>query len=66
LGREVITGANVATALEEVSGRRVRGAFLRAIKQGKAHYKEEYVLRRLFEMALCEADSFVRGQAARV
>jgi transposase-like protein len=48
LGREGLTASNMAVALDQVSGRRVRQWFLRAVARGEAHYQERYVLGRLF------------------
>jgi len=49
LGREDLTASNIATALDQVSGRKVRRWFLRVVACGEAHYKEGYVLGRLFD-----------------
>ena len=48
LGREDLTASNMATALEQVSGGKVRRWFLRVVARGEAHYKEGYLLDRLF------------------
>jgi len=48
LGREDLTASNMATALDQVSGRRVRQWFLRMVVCGEAHFKEGDVVRRLF------------------
>ena len=48
LGREDLTASNMATALDQVSGRRVRRWFLRMVVRGEAHLKEGDVVRRLF------------------
>jgi len=48
LGREDLTASNMVSALDQVSGRKVRRWFLRVVACGEAHYKEGYVVRRLF------------------
>jgi len=48
LAREDLTASNMAAALDQVSGRKVRGWFLRVVACGEAHYREGYVLGRLF------------------
>ena len=48
LGREDLTASNMVPALDQVSGRKVRRWFLRVVARGEAHYKEGYVLSRLF------------------
>jgi len=48
LGREDLTASNMATALDQVPGRRVRQWFLRMVVRGEAHFKEGDVVRRLF------------------
>lgn len=52
LGREDLTSSNMAVALDQLSGREIRGIFMRAVERGEAHYKESYVLDRLFRWAL--------------
>jgi transposase-like protein len=53
LGREDLTASNMAVALDQVSGRKVRQWFLRAVARGEAHYQERYVLGRLFRWVCC-------------
>jgi len=48
LGREDLTASNMATALDQVSGWKVRQWFLRMVVRGEAHFKEGDVVRRLF------------------
>jgi len=48
LNREDLTASNMATALDQVSGRKVRWWFFWVVACGEAHYKEGYVLSRLF------------------
>lgn len=48
LGREDLTASNMGTALDQVSGRKVRQWFLRVVARGEAHFKESYALSRLF------------------
>jgi len=48
LGREDLTASNMVPALDQVSGRKVRRWFLWVVARGEAHYKEGYVLGRLF------------------
>lgn len=52
LGREDLTSTNMSVALDQISGRVIRGLFLRVVERGEAHYKESYVLDRLFRWAL--------------
>jgi transposase-like protein len=52
LGRQDIKEWNVKTALEKISCQEIRGILQKQIEEGKAHYREEYVIERLFEIAL--------------
>jgi len=55
LGREDITVANVDSALEQISCREIRRILRKRVASGQAHYKEEHLLERLFEILLNEA-----------
>lgn len=57
LGRQDITVANVTAALEQISCQELRMIFKKRLAQGQAHYQEEYVLARLFDMALAQAET---------
>ncbi len=48
LNREDLTASNMATALDQVSGRKVRRWFFRVVACGEAHFKEGDVVSRLF------------------
>jgi hypothetical protein len=48
LGREDLTASNMVTALDQVSGWKVRRWFLGVVVRGEAHFKEGYVVSRLF------------------
>ena len=40
LGREDLTGSNMACALDQLSGRVVRGIYVKQVARGAAYYKE--------------------------
>ena len=54
LGRDDISVANVQKALEQISYREIRHILRKQLANGEIHYKEEYLLRRLFEIAMEE------------
>jgi len=56
LGREDITEANVDAALEQISCKEIRRILQKQLANGQAHYKEEYLVRCLFEMAIEKAE----------
>ena len=61
LGREDLTSGNMSVALDQVSGRVVRGLYLRKVACGAAHFKESYVVDRLFGMVLSGSASEESG-----
>lgn len=66
LGREDLTGKNMAAALEQVSGRELWSLFMGKVERGKAHFKESYVLDRLFSLALGGAEGGCPGGGVEV
>lgn len=52
LGRQDITDFNITSALEQISCKELRGILKKQLEQGECHYREEYVIDRLFEIAL--------------
>lgn len=56
LGRGDLTVGNIASALDQVSGRVVRRLYQKLVARGGGHYEESYVLDRLFGMVLEGSD----------
>jgi transposase-like protein len=56
LGRVDLTVGNIATALDQVSGRVVWRLYQKVLERGGGHYRESYVLERLFGMVLADRD----------
>ncbi len=54
LGKEDITVNNVYTALEQISCKEIREILKKQIENGESHYKEKYVIEKLFEIAMSE------------
>lgn len=56
LGRDDISQANVTAALEQIGCQELRGILKKQLEAGECHYREEYVIQRLFEIALAGED----------
>jgi transposase-like protein len=52
LGREDLTVGNMESALDQLSGRVVRRLYQKVVERGAGHYRESYVVGRLFGMVL--------------
>jgi len=50
LGREDINASNIRAALEQISALEIRKILNKQLVEGKAHYKEEYLIEQLFEL----------------
>ncbi|MBI4753765.1 hypothetical protein HY793_05305 [Candidatus Desantisbacteria bacterium] len=49
LGREDIRGWNIRTALNQIPYGKLLGVLQKQISKGKAHYREEYLLREMMK-----------------
>ncbi len=49
LGRKDLNEANINAALEQISYGEIRGAILKQLANGKAHYQESYLLEEMME-----------------
>ena len=56
LERDDITEANVDAALEQISCKEIRRILQKQLASGQAYYKEEYLLRRLFEIVMAKSE----------
>jgi transposase-like protein len=61
LGRADLTVGNMASALDQVSGRVVRRLYQQVVVRGVGHYRESYVVDRLFGLVLASMEG--EGQA---
>ena len=54
LGRMDLCRANLLAALDQIGCQELRGMLKKQLEQGECHYREEYVIDRLFELVLAD------------
>jgi hypothetical protein len=56
-GQKALNAANIREALSQIGGDKVWREMLKGLENGKARYKEEYLLERLFSLLADQAEA---------